>query len=155
MPESIDPNNASFLVADLARLMRLEFERRIAEEPISVTPAEARVLAHVARGGTTRQCVLAERLGIGPMSMTGFLDRLEAAGLVARVPDSRDRRAKLVSLTEAARPVLATIARTGEAARARARGDIPEEDWRRFQEVARRVIANLRGEEPAERDTGA
>merc|ERR1712078_54659 len=44
MSASIDPGSASFLVGDLARLMRLEFERRIAEEPVAVTPAEARVL---------------------------------------------------------------------------------------------------------------
>lgn len=144
MSASIDPGSASFLVGDLARLMRLEFERRIAEEPVAVTPAEARVLAHVARGGQTRQHVLAERLGIGPMSLTGFLDRLEAQGLIARIADPRDGRAKLVALTEAAGPVLATIARAGVSTRATARSGISEADWVRFQDVTRRAIENLR-----------
>lgn len=144
MSASIDPGSASFLIGDLARLMRLEFERRIAEEPVAVTPAEARVLAHLARGGQTRQHVLAERLGIGPMSLTGFLDRLEARGLITRVCDARDRRAKLVTLTDAAGPVLARIARAGIAARATARAGIGEEDWILFQTVARRAIENLR-----------
>lgn len=144
MSISIDPGNASFLIGDLARLMQLEFERRIAEEPVAITSAEARVLAHVARGGRTRQHVLAERLGIGPMSLTGFLDRLEAEGLITRVLDPRDRRAKLVTLTDAAGPVLARIARAGVAARATARAGIDEQDWTLFQDVARRAVENLR-----------
>lgn len=141
----IDPASLNFLINDLARLIRSEFERRIAEERLAVTPAEARVLAHVARGGSTRQHLLAERLGVAPMSLTGFLDRLEAAGLVARVPDPDDRRAKRVGTTPAAEPVLETIGRIGAEVRAAARGDIAESDWALFYETARRAAANLSG----------
>lgn len=140
---ALDPRSVAFLANDLARLTRLEFERRIASEPISVTPAEARVLAHVARIGSARQNVLAERLGIGPMSLTGFLDRLEAAGLVTRSGDPSDRRAKLVALTPAAAPVLETIRRVGAETRALARAGVPEADWALFLEVMGRAVDNL------------
>ncbi len=143
MSTSPDPRNVSFLVNDLARLIRLEFERRVAAEPISITPAEARVLAHVARLGSARQNVLAERLGIGPMSLTGFLDKLEATGLVARVGDPSDRRAKLVTLTPAAGPVLETIRRVGAETRALARADIGDADWEVFVDVLGRAVDNL------------
>lgn len=139
----LDPRNVTFLLNDLVRLLRLDFERRMTEQPVSVTPAEARVLAHVAREGTARQNVLAERLGIGPMSLTGFLDRLEAAGLVARTGDPTDRRAKLVSLTPEAGPVIETIARLGEETRRLAREGIADADWTLFSEVLGRAVENL------------
>jgi DNA-binding MarR family transcriptional regulator len=46
-----------------------------------------------------RQTDLSERLLIRPPSVTGVVDRLERAGLVARVGSPTDLRAKLVSLT--------------------------------------------------------
>jgi DNA-binding MarR family transcriptional regulator len=46
-----------------------------------------------------RQTDLSERLLIRPPSVTGVVDRLERAGLVARVNSPTDLRAKLVRLT--------------------------------------------------------
>jgi DNA-binding MarR family transcriptional regulator len=46
-----------------------------------------------------RQTDLSERLLVRPPSVTGALDRLERAGLVARGGSATDHRAKLVSLT--------------------------------------------------------
>jgi len=39
------------------------------------------------------------------MTLSAYLDRLEANGLVARVPDPADRRAKNVVITEKAGPL--------------------------------------------------
>jgi DNA-binding MarR family transcriptional regulator len=44
---------------------------------------------------------LAEDIGLSSGAMTNRLDRLEAAGLIRRLPDPDDRRALLVELTEA------------------------------------------------------
>ncbi|PZQ50368.1 MAG: MarR family transcriptional regulator [Rhodovulum sulfidophilum] len=141
--ESGDLRGLNFAIGDLARLIRAEFERRIAEAGLPITPSEARVLAHVAHAGSARQNVLAERLGLAPMSLTGFLDRLEAAGLVARETDPDDRRAKRVVATAAAAEVLAATARIGAEIRAAARGGIDEADWRRFYETALAASGNL------------
>ena len=56
---AINPDAINFVLNDLARLIRAEFERRIAAENLPLTPAEARVLAHVARFGRTRHGLLA------------------------------------------------------------------------------------------------
>lgn len=42
---------------------------------------------------------LADRMACDPASATGIVDRLEAKGLVVRVPDPTDRRSKRVELT--------------------------------------------------------
>lgn len=44
---------------------------------------------------------LAEHMGLSSGAMTNRLDRMEAAGLVRRLPDPNDRRATLVEPTEA------------------------------------------------------
>jgi DNA-binding MarR family transcriptional regulator len=46
-----------------------------------------------------RQTDLSERLLVRPPSVTGVLDRLERAGLLARGGSATDHRAKVVSLT--------------------------------------------------------
>ncbi len=143
MPSRIDPDSAGFLLNDLARLYRAEFERQIEAEATPVTPAEARALAHLARSGAVRQVRLAESLRISPMSLCGLVDRLEAAGLVARSDDPHDRRAKIVELTPRADAALATIVAAGRRAEAVARRGIADGDWQRFRAVAVAVRANL------------
>ena len=46
-----------------------------------------------------RMSELASSLNCNASNVTGIIDRLEAQGLVARAPDSEDRRATLVRLT--------------------------------------------------------
>lgn len=48
----------------------------------------------------TRGGVLAERLGMTQQAMGQFLDEVEAAGYISRIPDPADRRARIVMLTE-------------------------------------------------------
>lgn len=50
-----------------------------------------------------RQCDLAEKLGIEGPSLVRILDGLEESRLIERKPDSTDRRARLLILTESGR----------------------------------------------------
>ena len=84
MHRAIEPHSFGFLLTDLARLFRAEFDRRIAESGLGLTAGEARTLAHIARAEGERQGVLAERLSIEAMSLLAMIDRLEAQGLVTR-----------------------------------------------------------------------
>jgi len=107
MPARHTPETIGFLIVDVARLLRAEFDRRT--EDLGLTPAEARTLSHVARSGPVRQSVLAERIGVEAMTLSACLDRLESQQLVQRMQDPSDRRAKLVDITGAARPALDEI----------------------------------------------
>ena len=129
MPQHPDPDTFGFLVTDLSRLIRAEMDRRISDAGLGLTPGEGRTLAHAARAGEVRQIELAERMGVEPMTLSGYLDRLEARGLIERKPDPTDRRAKLVALTAAAEGVLDQVRDVGTRMRADISRDIAAVDW--------------------------
>jgi DNA-binding MarR family transcriptional regulator len=132
MPRSLDPDSFGFLITDVARLMRSEVDRRIAEAGGGLTHGEGRALAHAARAGTVRQNVLAERMGIEAMTLSGQLERLEARGLVTRSADPLDRRAKLVSLTEAADALLDQVRDVAAGLRGDLASDFDAAEWQHF-----------------------
>ncbi len=137
-------NPIGFLIVDVARLMRLSFDRALAVAGVGgLTPGEARALAHVDRCGAVRQTLLAQRMAIEPMTLVGYLDRLEAQGLVAREPDPTDRRAKIVRLTPGAEPVLARILEVGREVRAVALAGMSEAEADQFLALLERAHRNL------------
>lgn len=142
MPQ-IDPDTLPYAALDLARLCRLAFERRVAEADLGITPGEARVLASVARHGPLRQTCLADLTSLGPMAITGYLDRLEQAGLVRRRPDPADRRAKLVSVRAAAEPMLDALQRIAGQVRLALRQGMDDAEWAQLHDLIRRARSNL------------
>ena len=143
MRTKINPDSFGFLISDIGRLSRGVFEREIEAAELPVTAAEARVLAHMARCGATRQHMLAESLGMTPMSLTGFLDRLEAAELIARTADPNDRRAKIASLTPRANDILSQIAQAGARVETIISEGLTPEQWQTFRATALTLRQNL------------
>lgn len=92
----------------VARRMRRAMQTAL--EPCGVSPHQARALRMVVREGSLRPSQLAESLGIALRSTTQVVDDLVAAGLLSRHPDPSDRRAVLVSATEAGHQLAARIA---------------------------------------------
>ncbi len=109
MSSKIDPNSLGFLLTDVARMLRAEFERRISGAGLEVTPGEARALLHIAARPGYRQNALAELMGIEPMTFCRYVDRLESLDLVERTPDPADRRAKQVAATPKGDAMVGTI----------------------------------------------
>lgn len=147
MPNNVDPDSFGFIVNDISRLLRAEMDRRTAEAGVGLTSGERRTLAHAARAGAVRQNVLAERMGLEAMTLSAYLDRLEAAGFVQRRPDPTDRRAKLVHLTAAADDVLRAVVPVSAGLHADAARQILQKDWDRLLEqlkLVRETLATLR-----------
>jgi DNA-binding MarR family transcriptional regulator len=64
------------------------------------------VLLDSSENGSMRSSELAEHAIVSRATITGLLDTLEKAGLVARTPDARDRRASCVTITEKGKALL-------------------------------------------------
>jgi MarR family transcriptional regulator, transcriptional regulator for hemolysin len=105
----IPSRTLGFVINDVARLMRKRFERRARAASLGLTRAQAAVLANLARQEGINQVSLAQILELEPITLARLLDRLQAARLIERRPDPKDRRAHLLYLTEAAYPLLDRI----------------------------------------------
>ncbi len=70
-------------------------------EPLGISDQQLFILATLANLGPQVQAHLSEPLNIDKATMVGLISDLETKGLVQRQPHPTDRRAVLVTLTEA------------------------------------------------------
>jgi DNA-binding MarR family transcriptional regulator len=99
---------AAAVMATVESLLGVLDGARLAQSP-AVPPTQLRVLTIVARSRHTNMSRLAEALGVVPSSASRLCDRLEATGLLRRVPDPRDRREVRLLLTPAGRRLLEEV----------------------------------------------
>src|SRR5829696_1492633 len=99
------PENLAILLREPFRAGTEMLHRRFAEpgHP-EIRPPQGNVMQFLDDAGT-RVSVLAERAEITKQSMAELVAHLERLGYVERVPDARDRRAKLVRATPRGREV--------------------------------------------------
>ena len=108
-PDTDAPCPLAWLLHETARLWSRRYDREVRALLPGMTRAGCAVLFHLARHDGVNQTALAQILGIAPMTLSGLLDRLEAAGLVARMPHPDDRRAHVLALTAKALPIVGYI----------------------------------------------
>ncbi len=143
MAESSTATTFWSLLTDTARLLRQMSERTIASNGFGLTPGEIRTLTYVIRHEGSRQNMLAQYMGIEPMTLTAFLKRLEACHLIERRSDARDRRAKLIVPTAKAISIIAELDPTfDEVYRAATKG-IGKEEMEEIAAVLHMIHANL------------
>jgi DNA-binding MarR family transcriptional regulator len=123
-----DPQKSiGFLVYELSRLMRRDFDSRV--QPLGLTQIQWRAIAHIARQEGCNQATLAEQLEVRPITLTRLVDRLVDSGWVVRQPDPNDRRAVRLLLTEKARPLLQTMQELSQQTREKALRGISSEEF--------------------------
>lgn len=88
-----------------------------------VTPLQYAVLKTLAEGGAQDQVTIGGRAALDRTSVAVILQKLEARQLVRRVQSVKDKRAKIVSITERGKRLLADIA--GAVSRAQTRTVAP------------------------------
>ncbi|BCI70311.1 marR family protein [Sphingomonas sp. S17] len=85
------------------RLHRL-LDRRMAAQGASL--ARAKMLMFMNKHAPVRAADIAECFSLAPRTVTQAIDTMERDGLVRRVPDPADRRAKRLDITDMGRQVL-------------------------------------------------
>jgi MarR family transcriptional regulator, transcriptional regulator for hemolysin len=106
MSQSPEPpeENLGWLLSTVSHALATEFTAGL--EAVSITPRAHCVLA-TALGGEYTQSALAQALGVDKTTMVVTIDALEQAGLAERRPSSGDRRARVITVTEAGRQTVA------------------------------------------------
>jgi DNA-binding MarR family transcriptional regulator len=90
-------------------LLKLARELRRESHALGVTGGQVSLLIqiHRHRGIGVRDLASLERMS--PAAMSGYVDRLERAGLVHRTPDANDRRRQGLSVTQEGDRVLRSV----------------------------------------------
>jgi DNA-binding MarR family transcriptional regulator len=132
-----------FVIHDVARLLRRRFEQRLKTTCSGMTRAQCAVLVHLARQQGINQASLAQSLDIEPITLVRLLDRLQEAGLVARKPDPRDRRAYIPELTAKAKPVLEKVYGLADSVYEEAQAGLAKSDAARLLGQLQAIKANL------------
>ena len=104
--ESAD-RNIGFLLHDAARLMRVNYDRRMSE--LGLTRSQWWVLTHLYFNEGISQTELSGIMEVERATLGRLLDRLEDKGWVERRPDPSDRRLKRVFLTGEVEELLRTM----------------------------------------------
>jgi MarR family transcriptional regulator, transcriptional regulator for hemolysin len=132
-----------FLVHDVSRLRRTVVDK--AMKPLGVTRSQWWVLANLSRheGGTMMQTELANVLDIGKVALGGLLDRLEANGMIQRVADPIDRRAKRIEMTNKGAKLLNGLQARASLLNADMLHDLTPEEVHATEEVLHRLKRRL------------
>lgn len=104
-PEHAEHMAAITSVMRVQQLLLSEVERALKPYGLTFASYEALVLLSFTRTGRLPLGKMGERLMVHPTSITNTIDRLQAAGMVERVPDPADRRRVLAAITERGREV--------------------------------------------------
>ena len=137
-----------FLVNDVARLFGRRFSHN--GRRLGLTRAQCRTLARIARHEGINQAGLADLLEIRPMTLVRQIDRMEDAGWIERRPDPADRRARLLFLTDKARPILGRIRAVANETRDEALARLSRSETAELMALLTRVHATLSERVPAE-----
>ncbi len=138
--ENLD-RNFGFLLHDVARLMRKEFDRRV--RSLGLTRSQWWVLTHLYRQNGATQSELAEVLEVERPTLGRLLDRLESNGWVRRVPDMRDRRVKRLYLTDEVEPAMQELRQQAAELRADTTAGLTEQRQEEFVDTLLAIKANL------------
>ncbi len=101
---------SDLIASQLLQLFRMTKQRLQAiAERHALTFPQLIALFRLYRHGSMTMSDLTARLGVTRGALTGLVDRLEEAGLMARHPDAEDRRVIHLALTAHARTVMAAF----------------------------------------------
>ena len=110
-------------------VLALRLAEALAE--VELTPRMQCVLVHALEQDRT-QAELASLADLDKTTMVATADQLERAGLARRVPSTRDRRARIISVTEAGRQAAAAGQQIVDRVHADALGALSEPDSAAF-----------------------
>lgn len=131
-------SSLGFLIGDVTRLYRREFDRRAAH--LGLTRVQWRALRRIARVEGLTQAGLAEDLELAPIAVGRVLDRLEKARFIERRSDPADRRCWRLYLAPGSAKVMAGVDRLATELREEVFAGIELADL----QAAERVMATLK-----------
>ncbi|MDE0407931.1 MAG: MarR family transcriptional regulator [Alphaproteobacteria bacterium] len=136
-----DERYFGFLVSDVARLLRTEFDRRVRD--FGLTRSQWLALTRIYRQPGCTQSELAETMEMEKGPAGRLVDRLEDNGFVVREADPADRRVRRIHLTPEAEAIERTMRTIALETIHEALSDLDEAEHHKAVEVLITVKARL------------
>jgi MarR family transcriptional regulator, transcriptional regulator for hemolysin len=141
MSNSQPEESIGFLISDVSRLLRRNFDKRA--QKIGLSRAQWQVLAWLKRNEGISQTQLADLLEMSPMTLVRLIDRLEMNGLVERRAHPTDRRIYQLFLAGHAHPSLDRLWSMGAETRGEALDGITPETEAAMLQALAKIRKNL------------
>jgi DNA-binding MarR family transcriptional regulator len=141
-----------FVVNEVGRLYGRQFDQ-LSREELGLSRAQCRLIGQIAyseAGHPPTQAELAQNLDLTPMAVATLVDRLEAAGWIARRPSETDRRANTIVLQPRAEVALDKAMAVSDRVQDAALAGFSAAERRQLVAMLQRVRANLQGEAAAQ-----
>ncbi|SHN78694.1 MarR family winged helix-turn-helix transcriptional regulator [Bradyrhizobium erythrophlei] len=135
----LDPPAFTFLLHDVARLLKKRFE----QNSRGLTRSQWQVLAYLAENQGINQARLAELIEIEPITLGRIVVRLEALRLIKRDSHPTDRRGWFLHLTPVARGRLERAREYDDVTRREALVGVSEEDRQHLLKTLQALKENL------------
>ncbi|MEV8632974.1 MarR family transcriptional regulator [Streptosporangium sp. NPDC051023] len=129
--------NLSLLLSIVAHVTRETQEQRLAELGLGV---REHVVLNVIDAGVPTQLAIAAKAGLDKSTLIPVLDRLEGKRLIERHPDPKDRRARVVTMTDAGHRALADSFHTVTATEDDLLADLTPAEQTQFRGFLRRIV---------------
>jgi len=130
-----------YMIHDVARLLRRQFDTEAQRHDLTLP--QWRVIGQLSHADGISQVALAGLIDTDPMTVSGVIERLEAKGLVLRVADPDDSRAKIVKITDKARSLVSEMKLLADDVYASAFEGISEHDREMVLRTLTKMSANL------------
>ncbi|SCY03644.1 DNA-binding transcriptional regulator, MarR family [Streptomyces sp. 136MFCol5.1] len=135
-PARTEPD-LSFLLDHTSHVLRTQMAAALAE--IGLTARMHCVLVHALEEERT-QIQLAEIGDMDKTTMVVTVDALEKAGLAERRPSSKDRRARIIAVTEKGAQVAEASQRLVDGVHERALGSLPQDEREVLLQAMKRLV---------------
>lgn len=136
--------NVGFLIQDVARLMRLAFDRRIKE--FGLTRSQWFALAFLHRKDGLTQQQLADQMDMERAPLSKTLARLEKSGWIMKVSNPEDKRVNKIFLSDKARNIMPELKKEADALLDYTLGDLSVENCDLFTDILSQVKGRLLAE---------
>lgn len=130
-------DDVSFLLARASALSNAAGNAALAQFGLKVRSYS--ILELAGDGGRASQREIADFLRLDPSQVVALVDQLQKAGLVAREPDQRDRRANVIVITPVGLETLAQARAKVREATESLHGDLTETERRTLADLLRRT----------------
>ncbi|MBU6950973.1 MULTISPECIES: MarR family winged helix-turn-helix transcriptional regulator [unclassified Hahella] len=134
-------DSLGFLLNKAAGEMKFALETAL--RPYDLTPGQWSVLARLRQNDGQKISELGKSLFFDRPTMSGIIRRLDAKGLILKVPDASDQRAYRIHISAKGVELMGELPILAQDINARALNAFTPEEASQFKDYLRRVLKNM------------